>query len=255
MGRATHSDGEQCQSLVVRFEEAQERDRQRGAVEICIESLKRVDVSASDAVRMLIEAAEGNADVLLEMGGSAEADDDQPDELFVHDPLMTYVNQLVDAAVGRGEVPTIDPDDAALIERERRLLDAPLADAFAELSQLVPALSALEGELRATGALADPTERTGWRRTLYRLAARRHPTVSFFAALRARLGLLVGGQATPATDPLARTFIAYEMVWDHLRSVAGYPPKREWDEPRPPIPTPQEALEQIRQTHRERRRG
>jgi hypothetical protein len=237
----------------VRFEEVRERDRLRSAVEVAIERVKRVDFAATEAVRVLIEAAEGNAEVLLELGGT-DADNDQPDDQFARDPLMTYVNRLVDAAAGCGPVPTVDPADAVVVKQERRFLNAPHAEAFAELCQLVPGLSVLEAELKATGTLSDPTERRGWRQALHRRLSNRAPMASFFVALRPRLAPLVGQEAPAGTIPLARTFIAYEVAWDHLRSVAGYPPERRWDELRPPVPSPQEAIDKMRQTYRERRR-
>jgi hypothetical protein len=180
----------------MRFEEVHDRYRRHNAVEICIERIKRVEFSASVAVQMLIEAAEGDTDVLLGLGGSGGDDEEQSDERFSDDPLMRYVDGLIDVAVGGGEAPAVGPSDAVLMAQERRLLNLPLAEAFTELCQLVPGLGTLEAELGANGELADPTERTGWRRRLNRGFPGRTPKVSFFLALRPRLDPLVGGQAS-----------------------------------------------------------
>lgn len=237
----------------MQFEEVQERYRRHNAVEICIQRIKRVEMSASEAVRLLTEAAEGDRDVLLGLGGSGVDGDDEPDEWFIDDPLMTYVDGLIGAAAGGGEPPVPDSNDLVLMEQERRLLNTPPAAAFAQLCELIPGLGALEAEVRAKGELADPTEPAGWLRRLNRGFRERNPKAAFLFALRPRLRSLVGAQASVTDAPLAKTFVAYEVAWDHLRTLAGHGPERAWDEPQPLIPTPQEVIRNLREVYREGR--
>jgi hypothetical protein len=238
----------------VDFDEFARHERQRNAVGVCVERLKRFDVAPDEAVWMLLEAAENNVEVLVEQGGSPEDEDEgrdttEGDYAFRSDPLMAYIDRLIDAAVRGSSGTGVESTSAELVEQERRLLNAPLSEAFGELTTRVPELAHLETELRETGSLADPTSRAGWRGVLHRWAASRNTKLALSSALRARLASLVGGSAT-TNDPLARTFIAYEVAWNHLRSVAGDPPARAWDEPPPPTPRPEEMLARLRQSYR-----
>jgi hypothetical protein len=259
----------------MRWQEFHDRERRQLALELCIEKLRRFEVDPSTAIERLRNAAEDDRDVLLEAAGlpreedgaSSDETNDPYEDPNRFDPQLRFIDRLLESAVTGGGPPALDQRDAELIDQERTLLNKPVVEAFEDLANRVPQLRGLESEVRSTGGLPTPTPHLDLQRRppvplvlrlLYKRAIKQGtqpsypPKTAFVLALRDRLRPLVGGEAAPSTEPLGRTNAAWEIAWDHLSTVGGYPPVRAWDDPRPPTPPPGEMLRRMWRQYRRR---
>ncbi len=246
----------------MRWKDFHDRERQQIALELCIERLKRFEVDPENAIEMLGGAAEQAKEVLLEAAGlsieepGAESNGINPAGRDHHrtDPLLRYIDGLLQAAATGGPGPVVDRRDVSMIQEERALLNKPLADAFADLARRVPQLLELEAEVRSSDLegpapqVLDPASFSLVPRLLSKMVgykggpASYPPKAAFVLAVRERLSSLVGSGSSDSTDALARTDIAWEVARDHLLTLGGYPPERTWDEPRPPTAPPADQL-------------